>query len=85
MKISWKQKLSSRRFWAAVAGFTALGAAFGIDSMTSNQIVAVISALRTCGLYHRRVLCGCLRARDTKGEVIAIVNGRCPTPPIGNF
>ncbi|HHT53371.1 MAG TPA: hypothetical protein GX011_00320 [Clostridiales bacterium] len=70
MKISWKQKLSSRRFWAAVAGFfTALGAAFGIDSMTSNQIVAVISALGILAAYIIGESCvDVSRARDTKGE-----------------
>ncbi|NLW74491.1 MAG: hypothetical protein GX057_06340 [Clostridiales bacterium] len=52
MKINWKQKLSSRRFWAAVAGFvTALCAAFRVDDMTSNQIAAVICALGILAAY----------------------------------
>lgn len=52
MKIDWKQKLSSRKLWAAVAGFaTALAAAFGIDSMTAEQIAAVITAVGVLVTY----------------------------------
>ena len=44
-KINWKQKLTSRKFWAAVIGFvTAILAAVGIDDMTIEQVIAVISA-----------------------------------------
>ena len=45
MKINWKQKLTSRKFWAAITGFvTALLVAFNVDSLTIEQVVAVISA-----------------------------------------
>ncbi len=45
MKINWKQKLTSRKFWAAVIGFiTALLVAFGVDDLTIEQVVSVISA-----------------------------------------
>lgn len=45
MTINWKQKLSSRKFWAAVVGFvTALLTAFGVGELTNGQIAAVISA-----------------------------------------
>lgn len=45
MKVDWGQKLSSRKFWAAIIGFaTALLIAFGVDDMTIEQVVAVISA-----------------------------------------
>ena len=45
MKVDWGQKLSSRKFWAAIIGFaTALLIAFGVDDMTIEQAVAVISA-----------------------------------------
>ena len=45
MKINWKQKLTSRKFWAAITGFvTALLLAFNVDSLTIEQVVAVISA-----------------------------------------
>lgn len=45
MKINWKQKLTSRKFWAAVIGFvTAICAAFGIPDLTTEQVVAIITA-----------------------------------------
>ena len=41
----WKRKLASRKFWSAVVGFvTALCVAFGADDMTTEQIVAVVTA-----------------------------------------
>ena len=45
MKINWKQKLTSRKFWAAVIGFvTAILMAFKVDSMTVEQVISVVSA-----------------------------------------
>lgn len=45
MKINWKQKLTSRKFWAAVTGFvTAIMVAFGANDLTIEQVVSVISA-----------------------------------------
>ena len=45
MKINWKQKLTSRKFWAAVTGFvTAILIAFKVDELTIEQVVSVISA-----------------------------------------
>ena len=45
MKINWKQKLTSRKFWAAVTGFvTAILVAFKMDKLTIEQVVSVISA-----------------------------------------
>ena len=44
-KVNWKQKLSSRKFWAAVAGFvTAVLVAFNIESGTVEQITAIVTA-----------------------------------------
>ena len=52
MNIDWKRKLSSRKLWAAAAGFvTAICAAFGVDNMTAEQIAAVISALGILAAY----------------------------------
>ena len=46
MKINWKQKLTSRKFWAAVIGFvTAMLAAFGVSDLTAEQVIAVVSAI----------------------------------------
>lgn len=45
MKINWKQKLTSRKFWAAVTGFvTAIMVAFGANDLTIEQVVSVVSA-----------------------------------------
>ncbi|MGN1127322.1 MAG: hypothetical protein ACI4T6_00025 [Candidatus Flemingiibacterium sp.] len=45
MKINWAQKLSSRKFWAAAAGFvSALLVAFRADEGTISQVSAIITA-----------------------------------------
>lgn len=45
MKINWKQKLTSRKFWAAVTGFvTAIMIALNVDELTIEQTISVISA-----------------------------------------
>lgn len=45
MKINWKQKLTSRKFWVAVTGFiTAILVVFKVDELTIEQIVSVVSA-----------------------------------------
>ena len=47
-KVNWKQKLTSRKFWAAVIGFvTALLVAFGVNDLTIEQVVAIITAAST--------------------------------------
>lgn len=52
MEINWKQKLTSRKFWAAVIGFiTALLVAFGVDDLTIEQVVALITAASTLIAY----------------------------------
>ncbi len=52
MKINWKQKLTSRKFWAAFIGFvTALLVAFGVDNLTIEQVVALITAASTLIAY----------------------------------
>ena len=45
MKINWKQKLTSRKFWAAVVTFaTTVLVAFGVPDITIEQVTAVITA-----------------------------------------
>ena len=45
MKIDWKQKLSSRKFWAAVVGFvTSILVALNYDELTIEQVSTVITA-----------------------------------------
>lgn len=52
MKINWKQKLTSRKFWAAVIGFvTALMVTFGVDDLTIEQIIGLITAASTLIAY----------------------------------
>lgn len=52
MKINWKQKLTSRKFWAAVIGFvTAMMVAFGVSDLTIEQVVAMITAASTLIAY----------------------------------
>lgn len=51
-KIDWKSKLTSRKFWAAVIGFvTAILVAFGVDDLTIEQIIALITAASTLIAY----------------------------------
>lgn len=41
----WKRKLTSRKFWAALIGvITSLCVVFGVDGLTTEQIVAVVSS-----------------------------------------
>lgn len=52
MKIDWKQKLTSRKFWAAVVGFaTALMVLFGVDDLTIEKVVALLTAEGTLMAY----------------------------------
>ena len=45
MKINWIQKLTSRKFWAAVITFiTTLLVAFGVNELTIEQVASVITA-----------------------------------------
>lgn len=45
MNINWKQKLTSRKFWAAIVGFvTPMLLAFGMAENDVAQIVAIIMA-----------------------------------------
>lgn len=52
MKVNWKQKLTSRKFWAALTGFvTAILVAFKVPDLTIEQVVAIISASATMIAY----------------------------------
>lgn len=51
-KVNWKQKLTSRKFWAALIGFiTAMMVAFGVNDLTIEQVVAMITAASTLIAY----------------------------------
>lgn len=45
MNVNWKQKLSSRKFWAAVVGFvSAILIALNYSEMQIEQVTAVVTA-----------------------------------------
>ncbi|MGX4686296.1 hypothetical protein JNUCC83_05270 [Vagococcus sp. JNUCC 83] len=45
MKIDWKRKLSSRKFWMAVTGFVvAILFAFNVADVTVEKVTSIISA-----------------------------------------
>lgn len=52
MKINWKQKLSSRKFWAAVSGVViSIMIIFGADSSSQERITGAITATGTLVCY----------------------------------
>ena len=45
MKIDWKSKLSSRKFWAAIVGVaTAVLVLCNVDNLTIEKVTALITA-----------------------------------------
>ena len=70
MNINWKQKLTSRKFWAAVVTFvTTVMVAFGVPQVTTEQVTAIIAATSTmvaCILGEGLV--DAVRARDKVDE-----------------
>lgn len=52
MNINWKQKLTSRKFWAAVITFvTTVLVAFGVERVTTEQVTAIIAATSAVVAY----------------------------------
>ena len=52
MKIEWKTKLTSRKFWAALTGFIGpLLIAFGMGESEVTQIIAIVMAGATLIAY----------------------------------
>lgn len=52
MKIDWKKKLTSRKFWAAIiAVVLAVAVIFGVPDATAQQIVGLITAVSTLIAY----------------------------------
>ena len=52
MKIDWKKKLTSRKFWTAVVGFvTPTMLAFGASDNEATQVAAIIMAGATLIAY----------------------------------
>ena len=52
MKINWKHKFTSRKFWAAVTGvIVALLAVFNVDDLTSEKVVTLVAAIGLLAAY----------------------------------
>lgn len=52
MKIDWKRKLTSRKFWAAVVAFvTLMLVAFGVSEAQASQVASIIMAGATVIAY----------------------------------
>lgn len=52
MKIDWKRKLTSRKFWVAIVGFiTPILLAFGVAESDATQIASIIMAGATAVSY----------------------------------
>jgi uncharacterized membrane protein len=52
MEVNWKQKLSSRKFWVALIGFvTSILIALGVDKLTIEQIITIITAVSALIAY----------------------------------
>lgn len=51
-QIDWKRKLSSRKFWALLAGLATSGLVmFNVSDNTAAQVVAVIGAFGSVAVY----------------------------------
>jgi len=52
MKIDWKAKLASRKFWALVAGLvSSLLVAFNVSEGSVAQVTAIITAFGSVAVY----------------------------------
>lgn len=52
MKVNWKQKLTSRKFWAAVVGFvTPILIVFNVPELTIEQVSTIIMSGATLIAY----------------------------------
>ena len=52
MKIDWKQKLLSRKFWMAISTLIcAICVLFGVDELTIEKLIAIISAMSVLAAY----------------------------------
>lgn len=52
MKINWKNKLTSRKFWAAIIGFvTSILLAFGLSDHIVAEVTGIVMSGATCIAY----------------------------------
>ena len=77
MNINWKQKLTSRKFWAAIANFvTMLIIALGGAEQTATQITALIMA--GAGVIAWIVAEGMADAAGAKSDVFVVQQDQEP-------
>ena len=52
MKIDWKRKLSSRKFWAMLAALIlSVLTAFGVPELKSEQVVVIATGIGAISVY----------------------------------
>ncbi len=52
MKVDWKKKLTSRKFWAALCAFVgSVCVLFGVDELTAEKLIAVLTSLGVLATY----------------------------------
>ena len=74
MKIDWKRKLSSRKFWAAAVGWlTSVLAMFGVEDNMGARIIAMVSGIGTLCVY---MLAESIADSAHKGETEAKTNNQ---------
>ena len=86
MKINWIQKLTSRKFWLALAAFVVgVLALFGTDANTTQQISGVIMSLGAVvayivgeGLIDSSAASTTSTATKYTGQIVGTVNTATP-------
>lgn len=86
MKINWTQKLTSRKFWLALAAFVVgVLALFGSDANTTQQISGVIMSLGAVvayivgeGLIDASAASTTSTATKYTGQIVGTVNTATP-------
>ena len=52
MKIDWKKKLSSRKFWAMLAALVlSVLTAFGVPELKGEQVVVIVTGIGALAVY----------------------------------
>lgn len=52
MKIDWKRKLSSRKFWAMLAALIlSVLTAFGVPELKGEQVVVIVTGIGAIAVY----------------------------------
>ena len=74
-KIDWKQKLSSRKLWAAAAGIAAgLAMVFGLDENTISSVAGAVVSMASVVAYI--IAEGKVDAEGVKNAMEAVQDGK---------